>query len=138
MPALAVPIALVAWGVNRVLVRPTGALLARSLAAGALVLFLIGILGAAHGRDGFWVGFLGEAIGIKATDFLGKIGAYVVLWTGLLVALLSLLDLGLAGICSKRSAARGRFAAGSSPRGGMPSCPGPAPRRPCQRLRRRR
>jgi len=96
--ALAVPAALVAWGVNRILLRPTPALLARSLAAGALVLFLAGILGVSHDRDSFWVGFLGQAIGVKATDFLGRIGAYVVLWTGLLVAILAFLDLGLADV----------------------------------------
>ncbi len=96
--ALGLPIALVAWGVNRLLLRPTTALLARSLAAAALILFLAGILGVSADRDSFWVGFLGQAIGVRATDFLGRIGAYVVLWTGLLVAILAFLDLGLADV----------------------------------------
>ncbi len=105
IPALLVPVALVAWGANRVLLRPPTALLARSLAASALLFFIIGILGVSHARDSFWVGYLGEAIGVQATGWLGAVGAHVVLWAGLLVAVLSLLDLGLADVMGALGAA---------------------------------
>jgi S-DNA-T family DNA segregation ATPase FtsK/SpoIIIE len=131
--ALAVPIAIIAWGMNRLLLRPTTALLARSLAAGALVLFLAGILGVSHDRDGFWVGILGQAIGVKATDLLGRIGAYVVLWTGLLVAVLAFLDLGLADLLGALGSAwawfRAKLAvwrAAFTTRAGAPARPGGA------------
>ncbi len=95
--ALLVPIGLIAWGQNRLFLRPPGALAARSLAALALTLFLLGLLGLGDGSGGR-AGHLGQAIAVAATGILGEVGAHLVLWTGLLVSVLALLDLGLADL----------------------------------------
>lgn len=98
LPALLVPAALVIWGVNRVLLKSPAALLARSLAVAALVFFLLGLLGLSRPDDPGWVGALGEGLAVTGTELLGAVGAHVIMWVGLLVALLALLDLGLAEI----------------------------------------
>jgi DNA segregation ATPase FtsK/SpoIIIE, S-DNA-T family len=96
-PAVAVglPIALAAWGLNRLLLRPVAALAARTLAAMALAFFLLGLLGLGD-LDGQRAGLHGQAVAVKAAGMLGDVGAHLVLWAGLLVAVLALLDLGLA------------------------------------------
>jgi S-DNA-T family DNA segregation ATPase FtsK/SpoIIIE len=93
--ALGIPIAFLFWGANRLLLRPTTALAARTLAASVLGFFLVGLLGLGD-LDGRRAGWLGQAIAVKAAGMLGDVGAHLVLWAGLLVALLALLDLGLA------------------------------------------
>jgi S-DNA-T family DNA segregation ATPase FtsK/SpoIIIE len=93
--ALGIPIACLFWGANRLLLRPTTALAARTLAASVLGCFLVGLLGLGD-LDGRRAGWLGQAIAVKAAGMLGDVGAHLVLWAGLLVALLALLDLGLA------------------------------------------
>jgi S-DNA-T family DNA segregation ATPase FtsK/SpoIIIE len=98
IPALMIPLGLAVWGVNRLLLRSPAGLLARSLAVAALLFFLLGLLALARPDDGWWVGSLGEGLAVKGTEILGSVGTHLILWTGLLVALLALLDLGLADV----------------------------------------
>jgi S-DNA-T family DNA segregation ATPase FtsK/SpoIIIE len=98
IPALMIPLGLAVWGVNRLFLRSPAGLLARSLAVAALLFFLLGLLALARPDDRWWVGSLGEGLAVKGTEILGSVGTHLVLWTGLLVALLALLDLGLADV----------------------------------------
>ncbi len=93
--ALGVPLAFLAWGSNRLLLRPVAALTARTLAASVLGLFLLGLLGLGD-LDGRRAGWVGQSVAVNAAGMLGEVGAHLVLWAGLLVAVLALLDLGLA------------------------------------------
>jgi S-DNA-T family DNA segregation ATPase FtsK/SpoIIIE len=70
-------------------------LTARTLAASVLGLFLLGLLGLGD-LDGRRAGWVGQSVAVNAAGMLGEVGAHLVLWAGLLVAVLALLDLGLA------------------------------------------
>ncbi len=98
IPALVIPIALIVWGMNRVLLRPITVLLARSAAFAVFFGFGAPLLGLLGREDGRWVGRFGEWVAVHATDMLGAVGAGLVFWVGLLVALLALLDLGLGDV----------------------------------------
>jgi S-DNA-T family DNA segregation ATPase FtsK/SpoIIIE len=104
VPALGLPLVLLAWGMNRVLLRQPTALFARSVAFTAFLFFLAALLALGREEDGRWVGRMGSALAVDATGFLGGVGAHLVMWAGLLVALLALLDLGFADVAAAGSA----------------------------------
>ncbi len=95
VPAL-VPVALLAaWGWNRLRRRRAAPFVARSLVIGALTLFGAAVLGLVRDQDPVWVGWVGSQIAVRATQLLGELGSHVVLWTGLAIAALAVLDVGV-------------------------------------------
>jgi S-DNA-T family DNA segregation ATPase FtsK/SpoIIIE len=100
VPALLPTLLLAAWGFNRLRRQTALSLVARSLVVVVLTGSLAGVLGLFRDVDAIWVGRIGAWIAVTATEFLGGLGSHVVLWSGLLIAILAFLDLELTDLIS--------------------------------------
>ena len=89
-----VPIALVAWGWNRLRLRPAGELWLRTAVAASGAAAALGLLYLLSGGNRGLVGGTGEGIGLMATRLLGRVGSELVLGTALVVIALVAFELG--------------------------------------------
>lgn len=119
--AWAVPVALLAWGWNRLRLRPALELGIRTGLGALGVTFLLGFLYLVSAGSRPLAGRLGEWVGLTATRFLGRIGGELVLGTALVVLAVISFEIG--------SSQRGRNAIQAAiafllapfrPRGGRP------------------
>ncbi|MGE5177285.1 MAG: DNA translocase FtsK 4TM domain-containing protein [Hyphomicrobiales bacterium] len=91
-----VPLALLAWGWNRIRLRPAGELWFRTALAAATAATAMGFLYLITGGNRGMVGAAGEWIGLVAARLLGRIGGELVLGTALVVIGLVAFELGSA------------------------------------------
>src|SRR5690349_364277 len=83
--AWAVPLALLAWGLNRIRLKAPGDLGIRTGLAVAALWCGLGLLFLLSAGNRGWAGALGEWIGAGSAHLLGKIGAQLALGTALIV-----------------------------------------------------
>ena len=83
--AWAVPLALVAWGWNRLRLKPALEPGIRTILGAIGLLFLLGFLHLLTSGDRALSGVVGEFVGLTAARLLGKIGGELALGTGLVV-----------------------------------------------------
>lgn len=91
-----VPVTLLAWGWNRLRLRPAGDLWLRSGLGAAAFLAGSGLLYLLAGENRAWVGAVGAGIGRFTARFLGTIGGELVLGTGLVILCVVAFELGTA------------------------------------------
>jgi len=91
-----IPLALLAWGWNRLRLRAPSDLAYRTALAAAVVWLGLGLLYLAGGGNRIWAGALGEWIGAGSARLLGRIGAQLVLGTSLIVVTAVAFELGAA------------------------------------------
>ena len=91
-----VPLALLAWGWNRLRLRPAGDLWLRTGLAAAAFLAGSGLLYLLAGENRAWVGAVGAGIGRFTARFLGTIGGELVLGTALVILCVIAFELGTA------------------------------------------
>jgi DNA segregation ATPase FtsK/SpoIIIE, S-DNA-T family len=96
--AWVVPLVLLAWGWNRLRLRPAGDLWLRTGLATAAFLAASGLLYLLAGENRAWVGAVGSGIGRVAARFLGTIGGELVLGTGLVILCVIAFELGTASV----------------------------------------
>jgi DNA segregation ATPase FtsK/SpoIIIE, S-DNA-T family len=94
--AWALPLALLAWGWNRIRLHPAGELWIRTGIASAAFAFASGLLFLLGGESQAWVGAVGGWIGRVAARLLGTIGGELFLGTGLVIVGLVAFELGAA------------------------------------------
>src|SRR5687768_5936451 len=91
-----VPVTLLAWGWNRLRLRPAGDLWLRTGLGAAAFLAGSGLLYLLAGENRSWVGAVGAGIGRFTARFLGTIGGELVLGTGLVILCVVAFELGTA------------------------------------------
>jgi S-DNA-T family DNA segregation ATPase FtsK/SpoIIIE len=88
------PLALTAWGWNRIRLRPAGELWLRTAVAGSAAAVALGLLYLVSGGNRDLAGGAGEWIGLTATRLLGRVGSELALGTALVVIGLIAFELG--------------------------------------------
>jgi DNA segregation ATPase FtsK/SpoIIIE, S-DNA-T family len=83
--AWAIPVVLLAWGWNRLRLRPAAELWIRTALGFAVVASGSGLLYLLSGENRAWVGGFGAWIGRSSSRLLGTVGGELVLGTGLLI-----------------------------------------------------
>lgn len=141
--AWAVPVALLAWGWNRVRLRPA---LELGIRTGLAVLGVSALLGFMHlvsGGNRSLSGGLGEWVGFTAARFLGRIGGELVLGTALVVLVLVAFEIGSSSSVRNAAQAALRFlfapflrAGGRPGSGDAPAEPEPHATSPARRPRK--
>jgi S-DNA-T family DNA segregation ATPase FtsK/SpoIIIE len=115
--AWAVPLALLAWGWNRLRLKSPADLAVRTGLAVAALWFGVGLLYLLSGGNRIWAGSLGEWIGAGSSHLLGRIGAQLALGTALLVVTAVAFELGAASPLRRALAGiLGRFGPDAKPK----------------------
>jgi len=115
--AWAVPLALLAWGWNRLRLKPPADLSVRTGLAAAAIWFGVGLLYLLSGGNRVWAGSLGEWIGAGSSHLLGRIGAQLALGTALIVVTAVAFELGAASPLRRAlSGILGRFGPDAKPK----------------------
>jgi S-DNA-T family DNA segregation ATPase FtsK/SpoIIIE len=94
--AWAIPLVLLAWGWNRLRLRPPSELVYRTALAAAIAWLGLGLLYLVGGGNRAWAGSLGEWIGAGSARLFGRIGAQLVLGTALIVVTAVAFEMGAA------------------------------------------
>ncbi|HEU4723756.1 MAG TPA: DNA translocase FtsK 4TM domain-containing protein, partial [Candidatus Eisenbacteria bacterium] len=94
--AWAVPLGLLAWGWNRLRLKPPADLAIRTALSAAALWVGIGLLYLVTAGNRAWAGALGEWIGAGSARLLGRIGAQLALGTSLIVITAVAFELGAA------------------------------------------
>ena len=89
-----VPLALTAWGWNRIRLRPAGELWLRTAVAACAAVLAIGLLYLVSGGNKDLGGRTGEWIGLFTTRLLGRVGSELVLSTALVLGAIAFKALG--------------------------------------------
>ncbi|MGE5180266.1 MAG: DNA translocase FtsK 4TM domain-containing protein [Bacteroidota bacterium] len=121
------PLALLAWGWNRLRVKPAGELLLRSAVAAFGAAVALGLLYLVSGGSRGLAGRSGEWIGLGATHLLGTVGSELVLGTALVVIGVVAFELGASSPLRRAAAALlARMLPGPAPRRRAPAGEQPA------------
>jgi hypothetical protein len=94
--AWAIPLVLLAWGWNRLRLRPPSELVYRTALAAAIAWLGLGLLYLVGGGNRAWAGSLGEWIGAGSARLFGRIGAQLILGTALIVVTAVAFEMGAA------------------------------------------
>jgi len=99
------PLVLLAWGWNRLRLRPAGELGLRTAVGAGAAAAALGLVYLLSGGNRGLVGGAGEWIGLVATRFLGRVGGELVLGTALVVIAVVAFELGASSPLRKAAAA---------------------------------
>jgi DNA segregation ATPase FtsK/SpoIIIE-like protein len=100
-----VPLALLAWGWNRLRIRPAGELWIRTAVAACGSVLALGLLDLLSGGNRGLAGRVGEWIGLAATRLLGRVGSELALGTALVVIAVVAFELGASSPLRRAAAA---------------------------------
>ncbi len=111
-----VPIALLAWGWNRLRVAPTGDLWIRTALSAAAALGAMGLLYLLAGDNAALAGWVGETVGRVAARLMGRVGGQLLLGTALVILGVIAFEIGsaspfrraLGSILARFASSRGR------------------------------